>query len=137
MEYMCLVLQILFLLGTFIFKTNDRYLVQYDEYYKKYLFIVTITNGMSVVTNCIIIFLIKELMIYVLVIQVLLMSLILSFYSGKAKKRYFKELIDIILKNDLQSKEVIEIRKIILEKYDKLYFIEDIKKCILNYNKNN
>ena len=76
MEYMCLVLQILFLLGTFIFKTNDRYLVQYDEYYKKYLFIVTITNGMSVVTNCIIIFLIKELLIYVLVIQVLLMSLI-------------------------------------------------------------
>ena len=48
-----------------------------------------------------------------------------------------KELIDIILKNDLQSKEVIEIRKFILEKYDKLYFIEDIKKCILNYNKNN
>ena len=37
MEYVCLILQIIFILGIFLFKTNDRYLVKYNEYYKKYL----------------------------------------------------------------------------------------------------
>ena len=38
MEYACLILQIIFILGTFLFRTNDRYLVKYDEYYKECLF---------------------------------------------------------------------------------------------------
>ena len=35
MEYICLILQIMFILGIFVFKTNDRYLVVTDKCYKK------------------------------------------------------------------------------------------------------
>ena len=86
MEYVCLILQIIFILGIFLFKTNDRYLVKYNEYYKKYLIVELIAQGMCFVVNCVIIFIIKELMIYVLATHVLLMSLTLVFYSRKSKK---------------------------------------------------
>lgn len=135
MEYICLILQIIFILGTFIFRTNDRYLVKYDECYKKYLFVELITQGMCVVANCVIIFVIKEFMIYVLAIQVILMSLILVFYSRKAKKKYFNELINIIKENNLSLNDAKEIKNYLLKKYEQIYFIDDIEKCLLKINK--
>ena len=51
MESVCLILQIIFILGTFIFRTNDRYLVKYDEYYKKYLIVELITQGIFIVAT--------------------------------------------------------------------------------------
>ncbi len=89
MEYFCLIFQIIFILGTFIFRTNDRYLVKYDEYYKKYLIAESIAQEICIVVNCVIVFVIKELMIYVLAIQVILMALILILYSRKSKKNIF------------------------------------------------
>ena len=101
MEYIFLILQIMFILGIFVFKTNDRYLVVTDKCYKKYLIIELITQGMCVIANIIIMFITKEIMIYVLVIHIILMGLILIFYSNKAKKIYFNELINIIKKDNL------------------------------------
>ncbi|MEI3505175.1 MAG: hypothetical protein V8Q77_02675 [Bacilli bacterium] len=98
MEYIFLILQIMFILGIFVFKTNNRYLVVTDKCYKKYLIIELITQGMCVIANIIIMFITKEIMIYVLVIHIILMGLILIFYSNKAKKIYFNELINIIKK---------------------------------------
>lgn len=129
MEYVCLILQIILILGTFIFKTNDRYLVNYNEFYKKYLIVELITQVMCVVANVIILFVIKEIMIYILAIHVILMSMILAFYSRKAKIRYFNELLNIIVSNDLQLIDSKEIKKILLVKYEKVYFVEDIEKC--------
>lgn len=129
MEYVCLIFQIILILGIFIFKTNDRYLVNYNEFYKKYLIVELITQVMCVVANVIILFAIKEIMIYILAIHVILMSMILAFYSRKAKIRYFNELLNIIVANDLQSIDSKEIKKILLVKYEKVYFVEDIEKC--------
>ena len=84
---------------------------------------------MCVVANVIILFAIKEIMIYILAIHVILMSMILAFYSRKAKIRYFNELLNIIVANDLQSIDSKEIKKILLVKYEKVYFVEDIEKC--------
>lgn len=136
MEYVCLILQIIFILGIFLFKTNDRYLVKYNEYYKKYLIVEMITQGMCFVANCVIIFIIKELMIYVLAVQVVLMSLILVFYSRKAKKRYFNELINIIKENNLLLVDVKEIKNYLLKKYEQLHFIDDIEKCLFKIKNN-
>ena len=129
MEYVCLIYQIILILGIFIFKTNDRYLVDYNEFYKKYLIVELIAQVMCVVANVIILFVIKEIMIYILLTHIILMGIILIFYSNKAKKIYFDELLNIIVANDLQSIDSIEIRKILLVKYEKVYFVEDIEKC--------
>ena len=136
MEYVCLTLQILLILGIFIFKTNDRYLVNYNEFYRKYLIVELITQVMCFVANVIILFIMKEIMIYILATHIILMGIILIFYSNKAKKIYFDELLNIIVANDLQSIDSKEIKKILLVKYEKVYFVEDIEKC-KNHIKNN
>lgn len=140
MEYAYLILQIILMLGIFIFKTNDRYLVNYKKYYKKYLFVETMVQGFCIVSNVIIMFIIKEFMIYILALHIILMGMILILYSKKARKKYFNELLNIIVGNDLQSVDSKEIKKILIEKYGKVYFVEDIEKCknhIKNSNNKN
>ena len=127
----------MFIRGIFIFKTNDRYLVTTDECYKKYLILELITQGMCVIANIINMFIKKEIMIYVLVIHIILMGLILIIYSNKAKKIYFNELINIIKENNLLFTEAVEIRKYLLERYNQVYFIDDIEKCLLKIKNNN
>ena len=46
----------MFILGIFVFKTNNRYLVVTDKCYKKYLIIELITQGVCVIANIIIMF---------------------------------------------------------------------------------
>ena len=135
MEYVCLIIQIIFILGIFLFRTNNIYLVEYDEYYKKYLIVELIAQGMCFVANCVIVFIIKELMIYVLATQFILMSLILEFYSRKSKKKYFDELTNIIKENNLLFNDAKEIRKYLLNKYQQLHFIDDIEKCLKKIHK--
>ena len=135
MEYMCLIVQIFFILGIFIFRTNDIYLGIYDVYYKKYLIVELIVQGMCVVVNCVFIFIIKQLMPYVLAIQLVLQSLIQVFYSRKAKKRYFTELINIIKENNLSLADAKEIKRYLLKKYEQVHDIDDIEKCLSKINK--
>ena len=51
----------MFILGIFVFKTNNRYLVVTDKCYKKYLIIELITQGMCVIANIIIMFITKDI----------------------------------------------------------------------------
>ena len=64
------------------------------------------------------------------------MGLIIFLYSRKSKKVYFEELKNIIVKNDLLSVDSKKIKNYLLEKYDKVYFVEDIEKCIFNVKNN-
>ena len=128
MEYGYLIVQCSFLLLT-IFSTTDRYLVNNDKYYKKTKKMEIIVQVICIVANLIILFLMKEIMIYILIMHIILMGIILIFYSNKAKKLYFDELLNIIVANDLQSIDSKEIKKILLVKYEKVYFVEDIEKC--------
>lgn len=136
MEYIYLIIQIIFIIGTIFLPVNYKYLVTSNSNYKRFLLSEIIIQGLCIFTNLISLFFVKEIMIYILVLHLVLMSVIVVIFEYKSKKIYFKELIDIIKKDDLLSKEANEIRKILLEKYEKLYFIEDIKKCI-RHNKNN
>lgn len=136
MEYIYLIIQIIFIIGTIFLPVNYKYLVTSNSNYKRFLLSEIIIQGLCIFTNLISLFFVKEIMIYILVLHLVLMSVIVITFEYKGKKIYFKELIDIIKKDDLLSKEANEIRKILLEKYEKLYFIEDIKKCI-RHNKNN
>lgn len=136
MEYIYLIIQIIFIIGTIFLPVNYKYLVTSNSNYKRFFLSEIIIQGLCIFTNLISLFFVKEIMIYILVLHLILMSVIVVTFEYKGKKIYFKELIDIIKKDDLLSKEANEIRKILLEKYEKLYFIEDIKKCI-RHNKNN
>ena len=136
MEYIYLIIQIIFIIGTIFLPVNYKYLVTSNSNYKRFLLSEIIIQGLCIFTNLISLFFVKEIMIYILVLHLVLMSVIVVTFEYKGKKIYFKELIDIIKKDDLLSKEANEIRKTLLEKYEKLYFIEDIKKCI-RHNKNN
>ena len=115
MEYGYLIVQSSFILLT-IFSTFDRYLVNNDKYYKKTKKMEIIVQGICIVSNLIILFLMKEIMIYILIIHIILMAIILTLYSNKAKKIYFEELLNIIIANDLQFVDSKVIKKIILEK---------------------
>ena len=129
MEYGYLIIQLSFLVLT-ILSTFDRYLVNSDMYYKKTKIMEMIAQGFCIVTNITALFLMKELMVYILVMHIILMGAILIFYSNKAKKKYFEELLNLIIINDLQSVDPKEIRIMLLEKYSKVYFIQDIEKCL-------
>ena len=61
---------------------------------------------------------------------------LVSFYSNKAKKIYFNELINIIKKDNLLFTEAAEIRKYLLKKYNQVYFIDDIENCLLKIKNN-
>lgn len=135
MEYVCLILQIILIFETIFFSPNDRYLVNHNECYKKYLFVELIAQGLCVIINCVLIFVIKRFMVYVLGIHIILMSVILIIYSRKAKKRYFNELINIIKENNLLLTDAKEIKNYLLKKYGQIYFIDDIEKCLLKINK--
>ena len=135
MEYVYLIIQIIFIIGMFVFKTNDIYLVRNNEYYKKYLIVGSVVQGVCFAANCVIMFIIKELMVYALAAQILLLALILTFYSRKSKKRYFDELISIIKENNLSFNDAKEIRKYLLKKYGQVHFIDDIEKCLSKIKK--
>ena len=130
MEYICLVLQIIFFIVTFFLPTNDRFLVEFNHIYKKYLVVESIVQGLCLICNIVLIFIMKEIMLYILVLHIFLMVCVLILYSWKAKKLYFKELTDIILENDLSSMDAKKIKHFLLEKYEKIYFLEDIEKCL-------
>ena len=65
MGYGYLIVQLSFLLVT-ILSTLDRYLLHNDMYYKKTKKTVIIIQGFCIVANVIIMFIIKEIMIYIL-----------------------------------------------------------------------
>ena len=136
MEYICLILQILFLLGTIFLPAKDRYLINCNLNYKNYLIVEIITQGLCIIANIIIIFIIKEVMIYIFAMHIILTSLVLILYSRKGKKIYFEELINIIVENDLMSIDSKKIKNYLLEKYGKVYFVEDIEKCIIHIKNN-
>ena len=134
MEYIFLMLQILFLLCTVFLPTGDNYLLGSKENYKIYLLIEIIIQGLCTITNIVILFIIKKIAVYILVLHVILMGLIKFGFSIRGKKIYFKELTDMIVGNNLLTKSPLEIRNYLLKKYEKVFFIEDIKKCLQNLN---
>ena len=127
-------LQILFLLCTVFLPTGDNYLLGSKENYKIYLLIEIIIQGLCTITNIVILFIIKKIAVYILVLHVILMGLIKFGFSIRGKKIYFKELTDMIVGNNLLTKSPLEIRNYLLKKYEKVFFIEDIKKCLQNLN---
>lgn len=131
MEYICLIFQIIFLLGTVFLPTGDTYLVEFKKIYKNYLIFAIIAQMLCFIANVIILFIFKEIMIYILFLDIILTVLIKSSFSILAKNKYYKELKEMIIEERLEACAPNEIRRYLLEKFERVYFIKDIEKCLI------
>ena len=136
MEYICLMLQIVLLLGNKFLPPNDPYLVSSNKIYRNYLIVEIIVQVLCIIANVILLFVFKKIMPYVLVLHVILMGLIKSYFCIKAKITHFQELERILKKEKekILTFSSIEIRKYLLEKYEQVYSIKDIEKCLSKIN---
>lgn len=134
MEYICLIFQIIFLLGTVFLSTGDTYLVEFKKIYKNYLIFAIIAQMLCFIANVIILFIFKEIMIYILLLDIILTVLIKSSFSILAKNKYYKELKEMIIEERLETCAPNEIRRYLLEKFERVYFIKDIEKCLIIIN---
>ena len=90
MEYIYLIIQIIFIIGTIFLPVNYKYLVTSNSNYKRFLLSEIIIQGLCIFTNFISLFFVKEIMIYILVLHLILMSVIVVTFEYKGKKIYFK-----------------------------------------------
>lgn len=136
MQYCYLALQILFLLWPFLFSPQMHRWKGDKYFYRKYLFAEAITQSLCLVVGVVMLFVAEKFMLYVFLIQLFLATVILSCCQWKAKKNYFNELTNNILENNLVDLDVLEIRNYLLKKYDTVYSIDDIKKCVARIKNN-
>ncbi len=134
MEYICLIFQIIFLLGTVFLPTGDTYLVEFKKIYKNYLIFAIIAQMLCFIANVIILFIFKEIMICILFLDIILTVLIKLSFSILAKNKYYKELKEMIIEERLETCAPNEIRRYLLEKFERVYFIKDIEKCLIIIN---
>lgn len=123
--------QIIFLLGTVFLPTGDTYLVEFKKIYKNYLIFAIIAQMLCFIANVIILFIFKEIMICILFLDIILTVLIKSSFSIPAKNKYYKELKEMIIEERLETCAPNEIRRYLLEKFERVYFIKDIEKCLI------
>jgi hypothetical protein len=71
----------------------------------------------------------------VLFADIFLMGIILIVCVFNAKKRYFQRLKQILIDDNLLTESPSEIRRYIAEKYNQIYSIDDINKCLMICNK--
>lgn len=135
MEYLCLSLQILFILGTIFLTAGETYLIHCNKLYKKHLIIVVIVQILCIIFSIINLFIQPKIIICFLALQMILSGLIKLFFSLKAKMVVLDELKNRIIEKNIMNLSSNDIRKILIEEYEQVYFIEDIEKCLSKINK--
>ena len=130
-----LLVQVLFMFLT-IFSPKGSVVMFYDKrIFKNYIILESVFQSICIVVNVAMAFVNKHVMILVLVVDCILISLIQVVYSIKSKRKYFSDLEKYIVAEKLQDLDPIEIRRHLLEKYQQVYFIDDIKKCLAKLGK--
>ena len=135
MIFSILSLQVLFVWLT-IFSPRGSVVRFYDEkIFKNYIILESVFQSICIVVNVAMAFVNKHAMILVLVVDCILITLIELVYSVKSKRKYFSDLEKYIVAEKLQDLDPVESRRHLLEKYQKVYFIDDIKKCLSKLGK--
>ena len=135
MEYICLTIQIVFLLITIFVPYGNPYLVNVEKVYRKHLFYSITVQLLCIIANVVSIFIIKEIMLYITILHICLAGLIGLIFEFIAKKQYYQELKNVIKQKQLEKLSPVEIRRYLLEKLELSYTINDIEKCLLKINK--
>jgi|GEM_PF-2758810 len=130
-----LLVQVLFVFLT-IFSPKGSVVLFYDEkIFKNYIILESVFQSICIVANVAMAFVNKHAMILVLVVDCILISLIQVVFSIKSKRKYFSDLEKYIISEKLQDLDPVEIRRHLLEKYQQVYFVDDIKKCLAKLGK--
>ncbi len=125
-----LLFQVIFLLMTIFFNNGQGFLLYDEKIFKNYILFETIFQSIGIVANIVMAFVDKHVMIFILFAGCILYTLINVFFSIKAKRKYFSDLENYIVEEKLQSLDAVEIRRYLLEKYQQVYCVDDIKKCL-------
>ena len=134
MEYLCLSFQIIFILGTIFLPIGEIYLVHCNKLYKKHLIIVLFVQILCIIFGIISLFIQPKIVICLLAMQIILSGLVKIFFSLKAKRVVLDELKNRIVEKNIMNMSSNDIRKILIEEYKQVYFIEDIEKCLTKIN---
>lgn len=131
----CLIVQTLLLICTICCPTGYSYMLTDKKIYKIHLWLQITVQGICLLINIAFVFLLKDFVIYMVFADIILMGIILMICTLRAKKRYFQRLKQILMDDNLLTHSPSEIRRYIAEKYDQIYFLDDIRKCLMMCNK--
>lgn len=135
MEYIYIVLQMLAIVITVIIPPRLIYLLHINKIYKSYLIVGTTIQVVFVFVNVIFLFQLKECMLFVFVLHIITIGLTTLICNFIAKGMYFNDLQSKIIENNLLGRSSLDIRHYLLEKYNSLYFLKEIEKCISKMQK--
>ena len=130
-----LLVQVIFLFMTIFLHTGQSHLYYNKKIFKHYILFEVMFQSICIVTNIVMAFVDKYAMIFILFAGYILSTLINVFFSIKARRKYFSDLEKYIVAEKLQDLDPVESRRHLLEKYQKVYFIDDIKKCLSKLDK--
>lgn len=130
-----LLFQVIFLFMTIFFNNGQGVLLYDKKIFKNYILFETIFQSIGIVANIVMAFVDKFVMIFILFAGCILYALINVFFSIKAKRKYFSDLEKYIVEEKLQTFDAVEIRRYLLEKYQQVYYVDDIKKCLAKLGK--
>ena len=128
MNVMCLIIQVLFLITTYF--PPFGYICTNKKVFKIYLLAESITQVVLIIANFVFIFLLKEVVPYVLVSHLLIICIIKMLIDIYSRILFFNKLKTFIINDDLELLDSHSIRNHILEKYGKPYSIKEIEKAL-------
>lgn len=127
--------QVLFVFLTIFSPRGSDFLFYDRKIFKNYIILESVFQSICIVVNVAMAFVNKHAMIPVLVVDCILITLIRLVHSVKSKRKYFSDLEKYIIAEKLQDLDPVEIRRHLLEKYQEVYFVDDIKKCLAKLDK--
>lgn len=129
---MCLIIQVLFLITTYF--PPFGYISTSDKVFKIYLLTESITQIVLIIANFVFIFLLKEVVPYVLVSHFIIICIIKMLLDIYSRILFFNKLKIFIINDDLKLLDSHSIRNHILEKNGEAYSIKKIEKALKKLN---
>ena len=128
LNIMCLIIQVILLITTYF--PPFGYICTNDKAFKIYLITESITQVVLIIVNVVFIFLLKEVVPYVLVSHLIIICIIKMLLDIYSRILFFNKLKIFIINDDLELLDSHSIRNHILEKYGKPYSIKEIEKAL-------
>ncbi len=129
MEYIIILFIQILIMSLILFgrKDNARLIKKLDS---TFLIVMWIFQGLCIIGNVVLLFVAKDMMMYVLEFHVFIAGIILMIFDPIGKRLHFQRLTNILIEDNLISLDTGSIRRYIVEKYGLIYSTKEIDKYI-------